>query len=208
VLLDGSYSRWEVLGGEGALSALLTLGALGALQAAFAAQAPAGARSGQGLWGSLDVPAHTLACAASAAAVPAWAAAYGAVGLTFNALLLTLAQAMGPNMRVLVFTARGVLTWGVEVALYYAGGALGVRGTPLTPYSALELAGFGALVWGGALRAQLVSEREAAGKGSSGGAGVAGAGAEAGAAEEGGAGSSSSSSSSSSEEGLGERLLK
>jgi hypothetical protein len=160
LLLDSTYSRWEILGVEGALSAAFTLGALGVLQAVFQATQPASA-SGVGVWGSLDVPEHTLECGRGSPGVALWAAVYGLVGLTFNALLLTVAQAIGPNMRVLVFTARGVLTWGIEVSLYYGGGALGVRGTALSGWSALEAVGFGALIWGGAVRASLVAEREA-----------------------------------------------
>ena len=125
-----------------------------------------GVPSGKGVWGSLDVSSHTLSCASSNALVGLFAASYGAVGLLFNLALLRVAQIIGPNMRVFVFTARGVLTWAAEVALYYSKGFLGVTGTGLGLFSLLELLGFGLLIWCGAERARLVAAREAGQAGS------------------------------------------
>jgi hypothetical protein len=86
---------------------------------------------------------------------------------------------------VFVFTARGVLTWGVELAVAYSsgwggsgGGGEGGAGTGpadrLNALSVVEAAGYAALIGGGLWRARLVAAREAAASASA----EAGAGAE------------------------------
>jgi hypothetical protein len=165
--LLGGTSKWGILAGEGAAGVALGAAALGALGAAR----PAGGSGGA--WAALDDPEHTLCCLRGGPAHPLWAAAYGLSSLGFNALLLVVAERVGPNQRVFVFTARGVLTWGVELAVAYAGGWGGGGGggeggggagpaDKLHPLSAVEAAGYAALVCGGLWRASLVAAREAA----------------------------------------------
>jgi hypothetical protein len=111
----------------------------------------------------VDVPARVLACLRGSPLLPALGAAYGASSLALNALLLLLAELIGPNYRVFVFTARGALTFAVELALFYGplGSARGF-GQPAAPLAALQLAGFALLVFGGLRRLDAQRRREAA----------------------------------------------
>lgn len=176
--LLGGTSKWAILAGEGAAGVALGAAALGALGAAQ----PAGGGGG-GVWAALDDPAHTLCCLRSGPAHGLWAVAYGGCSFGFNALLLVVAERVGPNQRVFVFTARGVLTWGVELAVAYSGGWGGSGGEGgagtgpadrLNALSVVEAAGYAALIGGGLWRARLVAAREAAASASA----EAGAGAE------------------------------
>jgi hypothetical protein len=138
------FSRWEILGAEGVVGAIACIALLAAL-----ALAPAAPLAAAGV----DVPARVLACLRAAPLLPALGAAYGACSLALNALLLLLAAVIGPNYRVFIFTARGVLTFAVELALWY-GPVAAARGfgQPASPYAALQLAGFALLIGGGARR--------------------------------------------------------
>jgi hypothetical protein len=151
-----SFTKWQILGVEGLYGLALCGGLMGALQAAHAARG-----GGQSAL-PLDVPSRTLCCLATTPAVPALSVAYGASSLAFNAALLGLSAAVGPNYRVFVFTARGVLTWAVEVALFYGGGGGGsggggaaAYGEGVSPFSALVLGGYVLLVGSGLWRVSL-----------------------------------------------------
>ena len=146
------FSRWEVLGVEGVVGCGLTGAVLIAL-----AHAP---RDFSTL---LDDPAHTACCLTRSAVPTLLAGAYGVTSLAFNALLLVVASAHGPNARVFVFVVRGVLTWVVEICLAYAGAPGNVgRGSKVTPFAALEAVGWISLVIGGIARTSLQRAREAA----------------------------------------------
>lgn len=148
-------TKWQILGVEGLYGLALCGALMGALQAAYAA------RGGESAL-PLDVPSRTLCCLRTTPAVPALSLAYGASSLAFNAALLGLSAAVGPNYRVFVFTARGVLTWAVEVALYYGGGSSSAEyGEGVSPFSALVLGGYVLLVGSGLWRVSL--QRAAAG---------------------------------------------
>jgi hypothetical protein len=153
--LDGlAFSRWEILGGEGLVGVAVCAALLAAL-----ALAPAAPLAAAGV----DVPARVLACLRGSPLLPALGAAYGASSLALNALLLLLAELIGPNYRVFVFTARGALTFAVELALFYGplGSARGF-GQPAAPLAALQLAGFALLVFGGLRRLDAQRRREGA----------------------------------------------
>lgn len=106
-----AFTRWEVLGVEGVFGVAVVGAALGGIQASTEAGAPPPL---------LDLPSHTLCCLRHSPDMVALSVAYGASSLTFNALLLLLSTSVGPNFRVFVFTARGLLTWTVEVCLFYS----------------------------------------------------------------------------------------
>jgi len=142
--LDRALSKWTLLGWQGAWGLAGCLAAAGVLAAAEAAGSlpPPDALP-------LDHPAAVAACLAGTPAIGALAGAYMASSFAFNVCLLELARRAGANLRVVVFTARGALTWAVQVAVYYAaasggggGGGLAGSGVPLTPWSGLEAAGF------------------------------------------------------------------
>ena len=157
---SAGFSRWEILGVEGLVGLAVSLALLALLQASAASSA---AVSGTGLWAALDVPAHTVCCLGSSAAPGALAAAYGAASFSFNALLLLLAAAVGPNARVLVFTARGLLTWAAECAAGYSGSSASLGwGSTLTPWAALQALGYAALIGGGLARVRLQAGRQQA----------------------------------------------
>jgi hypothetical protein len=150
LLSDKGIPKWGILGVEGAVGAALLAAAMGLVQAAVPPDANA-----------LEVPAHTACCLSSDPPLVAFAVAYGLLSVAFNSLLLSISTALGPNARVFVFTARGVVTWAVEAALYAAGSGFGepLRGAGWT---ALELLGFVALIGGGVARARLAAARAAA----------------------------------------------
>jgi len=146
--LDGlGLSRWEILGVEGLVGA----GACAALFAALALAPPAAAVRLAAA--GVDAPARVLDCLRDAPLLPALGAAYGAASFGLNALLLVLAERIGPNYRVFVFTARGLLTFLVELALFY-GPLAAARpfGQAAAPLAALQLAGFALLIGGGSWR--------------------------------------------------------
>jgi len=154
-MMLSSFTRWEILGVEGAIGTFLFFILMVPLQLSFNYS---GGSSGAGVWGVLDVPSHTICCLEhSNFAVPGWAIMYGLVAVAFNSLLLLLSQTIGPNYRVFIFTSRGAITLLLEYALWYSGGFGGVKGSPLTPYSSLELFGFGLLIYGGVKRAELIA---------------------------------------------------
>jgi hypothetical protein len=161
-----AFSRWEVLGVEGAWGALLAVAALGGLEAAGGGGPPpsTGPLSG-------DLPSRTLCCLSSSpGTLGGLSLAYAATSLSFNAQLLALSSAVGPNYRVFVFTARGALTWAAELAIFYAGSAsVAAYGEGLSPASALQAVGFILLIGSGIHRSTLVAAR-----GSGGGSGGAG----------------------------------
>lgn len=153
VILDSrGLSRWEVLGVEGSVGVVASVVLLGAVSVA-----------GSPYPSSLDDPLHTLRCMRAVPSAAVLAGAYGAASLTFNALQLALAQSVGPNLRVFVFTSRGLVTWGVELALAYWGSAAvaryGERSAPLP--AALELLGWVALISAGTYAAHAASVRAA-----------------------------------------------
>ena len=140
-----SFTRFTILGVEGAwglaISAVL-LAAFSALPDAY----------------RLEDPSRSLRCLGMTPALIGWSAAYAAASLSFNASLLWLSASAGVNTRVLIFTARGVLTWGVESVLYYSGEK--TLGTRMTPFSVLVGLGYVALIGGGLWRARLQQKRQ------------------------------------------------
>lgn len=140
------FTRWEVLGVEGLFGVCIVGVILGVLQAV---QSTASATATL-----IDDPAHTFCCLQHSPGMIALSVAYGASSLIFNALLLVLGSSVGPNFRVFVFTARGVLTWAVEIALYYSATAA-AYGQGLSLYSLLQAAGYILLICGGVYRATL-----------------------------------------------------
>jgi hypothetical protein len=144
-----AFSRWEMLGIEGIVGTVITSAILVALSF-YPTESP-----------FIDSNSHTVCCLSQSATPGLLAIAYGASSLIFNALLLLVASNHGPNARVFVFVVRGVLTWIVEIALFYAGSPGGVgRGSKLTPFSALEAAGWLFLIVGGIKRSMLQQARE------------------------------------------------
>ena len=144
-----AFSRWEMLGIEGIVGTVITSAILLALSF-YPTESPL-----------IDSNSHTVCCLSQSATPGLLATAYGASSLIFNALLLLVASNHGPNARVFVFVVRGVLTWIVEIALFYAGSPGGVgRGSKLTPFSALEAAGWLFLIVGGVKRSMLQQARE------------------------------------------------
>lgn len=144
------YTKWRLLGTEGAWGLLLCIVALAALGSRTAAGptssaameldvAPArglssprlsidGAGDDGGGTGNgwpvipLDDPGRIFGCLAHTPATLALAFSYVASSFAFNAALLQLTGDMGANYRVFVFTARGLLTWAIETIIWYAGG--------------------------------------------------------------------------------------
>jgi hypothetical protein len=162
-----AFSRWQVLGGEGLWGAVTVVAALGAIQGVADADPGALPPPGSAAAGVLDVPSRTACCLAHSPTLIALSLAYAAASLTFNALLLRLTS-VGANFRVFVFTARGLLTWVVETAVFYglaagsSAAAAAQYGTPLSAFSGLEAAGFALLIYGGYARVRM---QLAAGKG-------------------------------------------
>lgn len=151
-LANASFSRWEILGVEGVVGVALLVPVLGLLQLQG---------GGGGGGGPLEQPSRDLCCLRTPS-ILALCFAYGASSLTFNAALLKL-NAVGPNWRVFVFTARGLLTWAVEAALAYStDAAIAGLGNALSPVTPLTLAGFGMLIGGGVARAQENARMQAA----------------------------------------------
>lgn len=160
VLLDRyQLTRWTVLGVEGVWGVFMVAIIMAILQ------------YGAGDGNPLEVPSHTLCCLQNNPSLSGYSVAYGLSSLSFNALLLVLSSRMGANTRAFVFTARGALTWAIELVLFYAAGAS--YGTGASPYSVLELLGFVLLIGGGVYRVHLQSLAAAAGEdGSDGDVGV------------------------------------
>jgi hypothetical protein len=152
-----SFGRWEILGVEGLVASSIC----GITLAALASRGGGGG-GGDANNNFLDDSNHTYCCLRDGGAAPiTLALAYGAASLSFNALLLLIAGTHGPNLRVFVFTARGVLTWIVEIIAAANGFPGGVgRGSSLTLFAILEAASWVALISGGVLRVVWQSERE------------------------------------------------
>lgn len=169
------YSKWRLLGVEGVEGLLLSLLALfsswialredgdsgGSATASSIATAAGGmdslsslgSSSGSGISIPIDDPAHVIECLARTPAIVAVACGYIVASFTFNISLMHLGGAYGGNFRAFVFTARGLLTWIIELLFYSSFGASTQSyGVPLTPYSALTAAGFALLIGGGLLR--------------------------------------------------------
>ena len=147
-----TFTKWQILGIEGIYGLVLC----GVIMLAL--------RFGtQGAPLPLDDPQRTLCCLKTTPTLSGLSAAYGASSLTFNASLLALSSAVGPNYRVFVFTARGVLTWVVEILLFYLiGGATGGSyGEGLSPFSALILCGYVLLIGSGLWRVRLQAQQAA-----------------------------------------------
>jgi hypothetical protein len=155
-----AFTRWEILGVEGLVGIVILIPGLAIVQAIHSSVV-----AGGGAW-PLEVPETTWCClstsspsssssgSSSGGAVPIvlLSIAYGASSLTFNAALLALND-VGPNFRVFVFTARGLITWVIESALAYSPDPqLASLGVALTPFAALTLAGFACLIGGGVAR--------------------------------------------------------
>ena len=146
------YTKWLFLGVEGACGLALTAAVLGAAAAASSA--------GANQLPLLDDPGHAWSCLTHTPAVAALAVSYMVASFSFNATLMQLGNAHGVQYRVFVFTARGLLTWAAEVAIWYAGGGPSgdaaspgaLYGTPLTSASLLVLAGYALLIGGGLAR--------------------------------------------------------
>ena len=151
-----SFGRWEILGVEGIVASIICGITLATLASTSSSQ---GNNTGSNF---LDDSTHTYCCLRDGGAAPiTLALAYGAASMSFNALLLLIAGTRGPNLRVFVFTARGVLTWIVEIIAAANGSPGGVgRGSSLTLFAILEAASWVALISGGVLRVMWQSERE------------------------------------------------
>lgn len=138
-----AFTKWQILGIEGVYGLAICGVALGILASTGGAK---------GL--PIDDPAHTACCLRTTPSLWALSAAYGLLSLSFNACLLGLGASVGPSFRVFVFTARGLLTWGVEVALLYVGRRTDY-GEGLSAFSLLVLGGYALLIGSGLWRVRL-----------------------------------------------------
>lgn len=144
--LDAGINKWIILGIEGIIGSSILFTVLGILTA-FPSN-------------TLEQPQHTLCCLQheSTTAIPL-SISYGMSSLIFNTLLLTLSSLLGANLRVFIFTARGILTLTIETSLYYISSATRSYGTIATPWLILEIIGFILLIYSGLARVQLQTER-------------------------------------------------
>ena len=156
-VLEGSaLTRWQIMGGEGAWG-LVVCGLLAGGLALLPVDSA----------GQVEVPSRTLCCLGNTPSLLGLSVGYGASSLAFNATLLILAANVGANWRVFIFTARGLLTWGVESALYYGGGAATrPYGERVSPYTLLLLVGYALLISLGLTRSIYSSSSSSSGNAS------------------------------------------
>jgi hypothetical protein len=171
LLLSRGLQKTRLLAIEGVCGLLLSGVALAALSRHHAAPANDSGSAAGFPPIPLDDPASILRCLHTPS-IAALAAAYVVCALLFNVSQLYLAERFGANTRAFIFTARGAVTWLVEICIFYAGRAVPLAqggtagattvgdayGSALTPLSLLELAGYTLLVVGGILRVLLADQ--------------------------------------------------
>lgn len=127
---------------------------------------PPSGRLLSGSWPSvpLDNPSQTFSCLAHTPAAAGLALSYMSSSFLFNACMLQITGDVGANYRTIVFTARGLLTWAIEIAIFYAGkstpvpsgggdaSVASVYGERLTWFAVMTLIGFALLIGGGVAR--------------------------------------------------------
>jgi len=144
--LDSGINKWIILGIEGIIGSISIIIIL-IILSFFTSN-------------SLEQPQHTVCCIQHnpEAYIPL-SISYGGSSLIFNTLLLTLSSLLGANLRVFIFTARGILTLIIETSLYYISSDTQPYGTIATPWLSLELIGFLILIYSGLARVQLQTQR-------------------------------------------------
>jgi len=137
------FTPGQILAAEGGLSIIVSLPVWVGVAVAFSRNTDTAAS-----W-PLDDPTH-VACCFTQRPVPlvALSLAYALTSATFNLMLLRLSS-VGATLRAFLFTARGAITWVVELTLWYAAdgadGGTGAYGEPFGRWGGLQLFGYALL---------------------------------------------------------------